>query len=208
MNNLVNIKNWLDEMGIINYTINDDLTVDVDGDVDLSGKTPYRLPVKFKVVTGDFDISDNDLVTLDGSPICCLNFKAYRNQITDLIGGPHYVLGNYNVSENRLSSLKGMAFEIDGLLVLKNNRLECLDLLPLGLGDGIMATDNPLREIPVRGRPSAVFDRVSTLKHWPTFDIPTIQEIEANRASYEKALLNDVVANKDRFATEKSRRFM
>jgi hypothetical protein len=32
------IKNWLDCYGIKNYTINDDLTVDVNGSVDLYDK--------------------------------------------------------------------------------------------------------------------------------------------------------------------------
>lgn len=32
------VKSWLDEMGIEKYTINDDLTVDVDYDVELDEK--------------------------------------------------------------------------------------------------------------------------------------------------------------------------
>ena len=39
-----NIENWLDKHKITNYTINKDLTIDVDGDVDLRYHTGKRLP--------------------------------------------------------------------------------------------------------------------------------------------------------------------
>lgn len=46
------IWSWLDYMGITNYTINDDFTVDVDGDVKLNNKALQDFgPVKFNKVT-------------------------------------------------------------------------------------------------------------------------------------------------------------
>ena len=48
------IKNWLDEMGIGNYTINKDLTVDVKEDVRLFNKDFTRLPIQFGTVSGTF----------------------------------------------------------------------------------------------------------------------------------------------------------
>jgi hypothetical protein len=42
------------EYKIKNYTINDDLSIDVDGDVDLSNKSLIKIPIKFRKVSGNF----------------------------------------------------------------------------------------------------------------------------------------------------------
>jgi hypothetical protein len=63
------ITNWLDEVGIRKYTINKDLTVDVDGHVDLNGKTFEKLSVRFGKVSGYFSIYGcKNLKSLDGCP--------------------------------------------------------------------------------------------------------------------------------------------
>ena len=49
----------LEKYKIANYTINDDLTVDVDGDVRLSHLRLTKLPFKFGSVTGNFYCSNN-----------------------------------------------------------------------------------------------------------------------------------------------------
>ena len=61
------IKQWLDEMGVINYVINKDLTVDVKGDVNLSYKNLKELPVQFGKVKGNFFCSNNQLKSLKGA---------------------------------------------------------------------------------------------------------------------------------------------
>ena len=53
---------------IKNYTINDDGSVDVDGNLDLFEKNISKLPLKFGRVTGHFDCSFSKLTTLEGSP--------------------------------------------------------------------------------------------------------------------------------------------
>jgi hypothetical protein len=77
------ITKWLDEMGVTNYTINDDLTIDINGDVDLSHRDLDKFPsyVKFGRVGGYFDCSSNQLVSLNGSPIkVCGNFSCSNNK--------------------------------------------------------------------------------------------------------------------------------
>ena len=54
------IINWLDRYNIQYCTINEDLTVDVEGDVNLSKKGLNFIPVQFGRVSGNFDCSDND----------------------------------------------------------------------------------------------------------------------------------------------------
>ena len=54
------IKTWLDKYEIKNYTISDDLTVEVNGGVDLSNKSLKEIPFKFKKINGFFDCSYNN----------------------------------------------------------------------------------------------------------------------------------------------------
>jgi hypothetical protein len=71
-------KKW----GIENYTINDDGSIDVQGNVDLSDMGLTKLPIKFRNVTGYFYCSYNQLVTLEGSPQRVGgDFYCYNNQL-------------------------------------------------------------------------------------------------------------------------------
>lgn len=65
----IEIKSWLDKMKIKNYKINDDLKVDVYGDVNISGKYLNYIPVQFGKVSGNFFCNNNNLTTLKGCPI-------------------------------------------------------------------------------------------------------------------------------------------
>ena len=60
------IEDWLNKHEIKNYIINDDLTVDVNGDVRLEGRGIKKILVKFNKVIGDFNIGVNYLRTLKG----------------------------------------------------------------------------------------------------------------------------------------------
>ena len=62
------IKSICQKYGIKNYTINDDGSIDVNGDVILSRIGFTKIPVKFKNVRGYFDCQDNQLTTLENAP--------------------------------------------------------------------------------------------------------------------------------------------
>lgn len=67
----VQIEKWLKEHNITNYTINDDLTIDVDGYVDLIEYEEKHLPdyIQFRKVTKYFYIDNSPkLETLKGCP--------------------------------------------------------------------------------------------------------------------------------------------
>ena len=67
--------------GIGNYTINDDLSIDVDGDVGLNFKRLEYLPLRFNYVSGGFSCRRNILVSLEGCPQTVgENFYCYRNE--------------------------------------------------------------------------------------------------------------------------------
>lgn len=88
-NNLDNrkkITSWLDKMGVSNYTINSDLTVDVDGYLDLSNKGLEEIPVNFANIKGDIDLRNNKLKTFLFIPKGTL--KLENNPCTKIYGTP------------------------------------------------------------------------------------------------------------------------
>ena len=80
------------QYGIENYTINEDGSIDVNGNVNLSYKGLTELPLTFNKVTGYFDCSRNNLTSLKGSPRWVGgSFNIIYNLITSLEFSPEYV---------------------------------------------------------------------------------------------------------------------
>jgi hypothetical protein len=110
------------KLGIRNYTVNVDGTVDVNGDVSLSGWHPAnikekltKIPLKFGKVTGYFSCSSNDLTSLEGSPTHVGDyFNCSANKLTSLEGGPREVGGAFYCQDNNLVTLDGAPKEIGG----------------------------------------------------------------------------------------------
>jgi hypothetical protein len=93
---------------ISNYTINDDFSIDVDGDVDISIESLTKIPLKFNRVSGYFNCQDNQLTTLGGSPKSVGgSFYCNDNNLTTLEGGPEYVGRYFDCRNNNLTTLKG-----------------------------------------------------------------------------------------------------
>ena len=92
------------QYGIINYTINPDGSIDVDGDVYLWSKGLTELPLTFNKVTGCFDCGDNNLTSLKGCPRWVGGwFSCEDNQLTSLEFGPDYVGGGFHCKYNKLT---------------------------------------------------------------------------------------------------------
>ena len=90
---------------IENYTINDDESIDVDGNVNLSFYELTELPLRFNKVTGDFYCSHNKLTTLKGSPRWIGGFfNIIYNLITSLEFSPDYVGGYFSCRCNKLTN--------------------------------------------------------------------------------------------------------
>jgi hypothetical protein len=172
------IKDWLDKYGIKNYTINDDLTVDVDGDVDLSYKELTKIKVQFRNVGGyfycidnqltslegapssvgtGFDCSNNQLISLEGCPSSVGgNFYCYNNQLTSLEGCPSSVGGHFYCSNNQLTSLEGCPSSVGGYFYCYNNKLTSLEGCPSSVGGDFSCSYNQLTSL--KGAPSSVGD--------------------------------------------------
>jgi hypothetical protein len=85
------------------YTINDDGSIDVEGNVILVDKKLTKIPFKFRHVSGGFYCcSNNHLTSLDGAPINVGGdfFYCSNNHLTSLDGAPNFVGGNFYCYHN------------------------------------------------------------------------------------------------------------
>ncbi len=125
------ISAWLKNHKVHSFTINPDLSVDVEGDVNLSANHIKRLPVRFSSVSRDFIASGMGLTSLIGSP-----FKVggrvdvSYNELTDLAGSPLTIGASFYCSNNKLSSLKFGPAQIGGDFSCSHNLLENLFYAP------------------------------------------------------------------------------
>jgi hypothetical protein len=133
-----------EEYNIKNYIINDDLSIDVDGDVYLWNKGLTKLPLKFNKVNGHFNCSYNRLTSLEGAPKeVNRNFNCNNNQLTSLEGAPKKV-NRFECATNQLTSFKFSPSEIKGRFICTNNKLFSFEHLPVNIGDYIHYDFNPI----------------------------------------------------------------
>ena len=146
------INRICEKYDIKNYTINDDMSIDVDGDVNLANRGLGKLPLKFnrvrtnfncnfnklntlegapKEVGGDFNCNINQLTTLEGSPFRVGGgFYCGDNQLTDLKFAPETV-GDFYCDENQLVTLLGSPWKVSGDFRCNHNKLTTLEGSPL-----------------------------------------------------------------------------
>ena len=140
------VEVWLKEYDIKDYTINEDLSVDVAGDVDLSAKCLSKIPVKFRNISGTFDCEDNELTNLEGFPINISgNLYCGSNQLTDLMGCPEVIGGGFYCDNNRLVSLIGCPTSVVGF-DCSDNRLVSLNGCPEVVGGDFYCSYNNLSD--------------------------------------------------------------
>ena len=129
------IHNICERYNIDNYTINDDGSIDVDDDIELSSFDLSNLPLKFNKVNGNFYCNRNHLTSLTGCPrIVVGDFWIDFNKLTSLIGCPDYVGGDFDCNDNKLLSLDGCTKEVGGDFNCSENHLTSLVNLPNALG--------------------------------------------------------------------------
>src|SRR5579875_1128733 len=109
------IENWLNKNSISQYTIKDDLTVDVNNNINLHHRDLVQLPVQFGIVNGNFWAFSNKLTTLKGVPYEVTGtFHCALNQLTSLENCPKIIGKSFNCLMNPLTSLKGFNSIIEG----------------------------------------------------------------------------------------------
>lgn len=172
----MNIHDICRQYDITNYIINDDLSIDVDGDVGLCNRKLTKLPLKFRNVTGNFYCSYNQLTSLEGAPQTVgVDFYCQDNQLTTLEGAPQTVGCGFYCSYNQLITLKGTPQTVMGNFDCYNNQLTSLEGAPQTVG-GIFYCDNYLFE--------EMIDRTKPLlksrKYWRNKVINNYRDILTN----------------------------
>jgi len=184
---------------IENYTINDDLSIDVNGDVELDSKNLEYLPLKFNYIGGGFYCPYNvELKSLEGCPQTVNgDFYCFNNNLKTLKGCPQTVNGNFSCDNNELKSLKGCPQTVNGNFGCKDNELKDLEHFPevngiIGIrgnpvnlltytfiekADSFMIEDFIDYEI-VRNRDTVMLDRLQTFIEGFDLEMPNLEEIK------------------------------
>lgn len=103
------------------YSINDDLSVDVDDYVDLNGKGICEFPFQFGTINGGFDCSNNHLVNLKNCPkVVKGRFSCKNNPLKTLEFSPNEVYGSFVLtgSDSSVSNIT----DVNGLYGYLNER--------------------------------------------------------------------------------------
>jgi hypothetical protein len=138
---------WLDECAAGRWKLNTSTgLIDVNGNFDCKGQglTDFK-GVKFRKVSKDFDCSDNQLTTLEGTPQSVgRDFDCSYNQLTTLGGAPKTVGGNFWCSDNQLTTLEGAPQTVDGSFICSDNQLTSLEGAPRKVDGGFGCEGNPV----------------------------------------------------------------
>lgn len=157
------VKHWLNEMKIKNYTIHDNLQVSVEDDVNLKNRNLSYLPVQFRNVLGSFLCGSNNLKTLQGSPqYVKKDFNGNSNQLISLIGAPNEVGEGFFCSDNKLTSLMYAPTKVGTIFNCSGNRLSTLEYGPIEVGSSYFCNDNFLTSL--KGAPIQI-DRTFNCKN-------------------------------------------
>ena len=131
--------------GIQNYTINEDGTVDVDGNVSLYERNLSKLHLKFGRVTGNFYCQSNKLTTLEGCPLeVGGELWCYSNKLTTLESCPREIGGDFMCHNNKLTTLEGCPKEVGGNFDCRYNKLTTLEGCPKIVGGDFSCNNNQL----------------------------------------------------------------
>jgi len=146
MKTLQEIREVCEKYNITNYIINDDCSIDVDGDVNLENMKLSKLPLKFRNVSYNFFCCYNQLTSLEGAPQSVgWGFYCSYNQLASLEGAPQSVGGGFYCRDNQLTSLDGAPQSVGGGFYCSYNQLASLEGAPQSVGGGFYC-DNYLFE--------------------------------------------------------------
>ena len=162
---------------IENYTINNDLTIDVDGGVYLGEKDLKHLPLKFNYVSGIFVCRINKLKSLEGCPKTVNgSFFCSDNKLKSLEGCPKTVGDGFYCSNNELRDLEYFP-EVDGIISMRENPVYLLVYTFIQNADSFLIEDFNDYEI-VRNRDTVMLDRLQTFIKDNGLEMPDLDKIK------------------------------
>ncbi len=136
MKSISEIEEICRKYGIVNYTINEDGTIDAEGYINLSDRRLAKFPIIFNKLIGAMDCGYNRLQDLVGSPRYVSGyFICASNGLKKLDGSPVNLDGSFNCNFNKLTSLNNGPVKINGSFSCNDNLLTSLEHLPEGITD-------------------------------------------------------------------------
>lgn len=118
--------------GVKSYTQNGDGSVDCVGNINFRGRNLGMIPIKFRIVKGDFNCSFNNLMSLENAPsVVTGDFNCSHNHLIDLKDAPKKVSGVMDCQNNEITSLKGCPSKVKSFNC-SNNKLTSLKWCPNG----------------------------------------------------------------------------
>jgi hypothetical protein len=137
-----------ESLGISDYTVNADGSIDVSGDVNLSNRNLTRIPIKFRDVSGNFSCYRNNLTSLEFAPQSVGgDFSCSRNNLTSLEFAPQSVGGDFYCYMNNLTSLEFAPQSVGGDFYCDVNQLTSLEFAPLSVRGGFSCYGNNLTSL-------------------------------------------------------------
>ena len=134
---------------------------DYDGDLDSSilknfvSEDKDGFTLNFGKITGNFNCSSLDLVSLKGAPQeVGKSFYCFNSYLSSLEGAPQKVGGDFSCFENQLTSLEGAPQEISGEFDCSFNKLTSLEGAPQKVGEDFWCNSNQLTSL--EGAPQEV----------------------------------------------------
>src|SRR5574343_1584098 len=104
---LVEIDNICKNYNIIDYTINPNGSIDVNGTVYLWNKKLAKLPLKFNKVNGRFYCHDNYLTSLEGAPVEVNgSFWCHNNELTSFEFSPKIIRRDFYCDSNNIKTFE------------------------------------------------------------------------------------------------------
>lgn len=146
------INRYVDEIcnkyDIKNYTINEDESIDVNGNVNMcNDRYLAQIPIQFRNINGNFYCHNNNLLSLANCPKKVRgHFNCSLNLLTSLEGSPNIVEGNFYCHHNNLSSLKGISI-IYGDIAAQHNKIKDLNGFPENYEGYLQLYNNPLHKV-------------------------------------------------------------
>ena len=156
---------------------------DYDGDLGSSDLSNFisededGFIINFGKVTGNFNCSGLDLISLEGAPqVVGGNFECYYNNLTSLEGAPQKVGRNFNCKGNHLATLKGAPQKVGGGFWCYINRLISLEGAPQTVGKYFDCSYNQLTSL--KGAPKTVDGNFDCRKNFNLHSLDGIGEVK------------------------------
>lgn len=132
------IQDWLSEVGITDYTIDEQLVVNVNKSILVADKNIPYLPVQFGEIKGHFFFQNVGLKSLKGFPHTVKGrVSVVNNKLKSFRYSPDTITGDYAVNGNKFESFKNLRTKIGGVFFCHDNPLKNIDDISFEVGGQI-----------------------------------------------------------------------